>query len=68
MIAPPRIEVIPPEGMREIEFWYSTPPSITAAVPQVGDVMYTRVVVQITDEDGKRTKMSAMTRSLPNVP
>jgi hypothetical protein len=68
MIAPPRIEVIPPGGMREIEFWYSTPPSITAGVPQMGDVMYTRVVIQITDEEGKRTKMSAMTKSLPGAP
>lgn len=61
-IGAPRVYVIPPGGAEKIEFWYNTPPA-PRAQPQYEDVLRMRIVVQITDEQGKRAMISA-----PSVP
>lgn len=60
--APPRVVVIPPGGAQEIEFWYSTPPA-PRDNPEYGDVLYMRIVIQITDEKGKRAKLTKRTKA-----
>jgi len=61
--APPRVVVIGPGGAEEIEFWFSTPPS-PRPHPEYGDVLWMRIVIQITDEQGKRAKLTKRTKAI----
>lgn len=61
--APPRVVLIPSNGAQEIEFWYSTPPA-PRHDPEYGDVLYMRIVIQITDEKGKKAKMTKRTKAV----
>jgi len=62
-VAPSRLITILPGGAEKIEFWYSTPLQ-PRHHPEYEDVLRIRIVVQITDEQGKRAKLSKMSTAV----
>ena len=66
-IAPPRMITIGPGGAEKVEFWYSTPNS-PPHNPEYEDTLRIKVIVQITDEQGKRAKLSGTSTAVIPAP
>ena len=66
-IAPPRVVAIAPGGAEKVEFWYNTPPP-PRTNPEYGDVLYTTIVVQMIDEQGKIAILKKKSKALPKPP